>query len=195
MLFGVLYNKFSFPGARVRAVPTFIIIRVFTGWKKTSNDRMIDVYWKRYWMQWWTMMCSCQSDNWQVTSLDLQTGKRSRRWVLWASLLGLLAMIKCSICSCQCDNWYDIHCMSSNVTIVFRWGVWNCELARKTYPCRASFSLLLRAATLSGNKFSIIESNRMTEVICDFTISRFHDCEIAVVTWRSWLIVVLDVSK
>ena len=24
----------------------------------------------------------------------------------WAYLLGLLAMIKCSICSYQCDNWY-----------------------------------------------------------------------------------------
>ena len=25
---------------------------------------------------------------------------------MWAYLLGLLAMIKCSICSYQCDNWY-----------------------------------------------------------------------------------------
>ena len=30
-----------------------------------------------------------------------------------AYLLGLLAMIKCSICSYQCENWYLKHCFSS----------------------------------------------------------------------------------
>jgi len=65
-------------------------------------------------------------------------------------LLGLLAMIKCSICSYQCDNWY-----SSNRKIAchanFSVGRLFLELARGHLTCRPSIALSWAWHTLRGN--------------------------------------------
>ena len=47
-----------------------------------------------------------------------------------AYLLGLLAMIKCSICSCQCDNWYVSNWRLA-CHIYFWLGKSSLELARR----------------------------------------------------------------
>lgn len=55
-------------------------------------------------------------------------------------LLGLLAMIKCSICSYQCDNWYASDCwlLCHNN---FLWG-WRCSVLAQALPtCRLGTAL------------------------------------------------------
>ena len=65
-------------------------------------------------------------------------------------LLGLLAMIKCSICSYQCDNWY-----SSNRKIAchanFSLGRSFLELARGHLACCPGIALSQVRHTLRGN--------------------------------------------
>ena len=65
-------------------------------------------------------------------------------------LLGLLAMIKCSICSYQCDNWY-----SSNRKIAchanFSLGRLFLELARGHLTCCPGIALSQVRHTLRGN--------------------------------------------
>ena len=46
-------------------------------------------------------------------------------------LLGLLAMIKCSICSYQCDNWYVSNWRLA-CHIIFAWG--GCQLGLPSAP-------------------------------------------------------------
>ena len=46
-------------------------------------------------------------------------------------LLGLLAMIKCSICSYQCDNWYASNWRLA-CHIIFAWG--GCQLGLPSAP-------------------------------------------------------------
>ena len=62
------------------------------------------------------------------------SGNYLRRYC--AYLLGLLAMIKCSICSYQCDNWYDSN-MSLWLSHYFSWGSAYLSLLRglQMLPC------------------------------------------------------------
>ena len=72
-----------------------------------------------------------------------------------AYLLGLLAMIKCSICSYQCDNWY-----SSNRKIAchanFSLGRSFLELARGHLTCCPGIALRWVRHTLRGNQRYLI---------------------------------------
>ena len=59
-------------------------------------------------------------------------------WVCTSYLLGLLAMIKCSICSYQCDNWYVSNWRLA-CHIYFSMGRRSLELAQR--PLRVALAL------------------------------------------------------
>ena len=70
----------------------------------------------------------------------------------WCSyLLGLLAMIKCSICSYQCDNWY-VSNWRLDCHIYFWWGGAFLSLLRSPHVLHQNWLQL----TLWGNKLTLI---------------------------------------
>jgi hypothetical protein len=77
-----------------------------------------------------------------------------------AYLLGLLAMIKCSICSYQCDNWYDSN-MSLWLSHYFSWGSAFLSLLRglQMLPCA------LHKAR-SSSPFGVIKNWRWQNTKC-----------------------------
>jgi len=63
-------------------------------------------------------------------------------------LLGLLAMIKCSICSYQCDNWY-VSNRKLACHINFSWGCWFVSLLASTSRVALAWHFAKRGAPLS----------------------------------------------
>ena len=60
-------------------------------------------------------------------------------------LLGLLAMIKCSICSYQCDNWY-VSNRKLACHINFSWGCWFVSLLASTSRVALAWHFAKRGA-------------------------------------------------
>ena len=83
-------------------------------------------------------------------------------------LLGLLAMIKCSICSYQCDNWYV-----SNWRLACHMNFWSgqCDLELAQVPARVALAWHLAGrSTPSGVTTLIIDlwflSWRLYSIMC-----------------------------
>jgi hypothetical protein len=80
-------------------------------------------------------------------------------------LLGLLAMIKCSICSYQCDNWYTsdwrFHCHNN-----FSRGGLLSQLAGRTSPvAQASHFCLAWQTHWVNNKLALKSGESQVEVV------------------------------
>ena len=74
-------------------------------WDPPPSSRMIasdcPALWRVCWLVVWFLVFQ---KTYPQSILNLNSSKTTRRNCTY--LLGLLAMIKCSICSYQCDNWY-----------------------------------------------------------------------------------------
>ena len=86
--------------------------------------------------------------SWGAIAFHCLRGKTLKRWIrkvilgprspslYYTYLLGLLAMIKCSICSYQCDNWY-IPNRGFALSLWFFTGemlLWACSSTLRCYP-------------------------------------------------------------
>ena len=119
----------------------------------------------------------------QITSVQCCKERVFAWWLLWSYLLGLLAMIKCSICSYQCDNWY-----SSNRKIAchanFSVGRLFLELARGHLTCRPSIALSWAWHTLRGNIININIFSNIYNIYCYlYRYMILDECVMKVVYW------------
>ena len=91
-----------------------------------------------------------------------------------AYLLGLLAMIKCSICSCQCDNWYPSN-LKTTCHIIFR------RVTRATVLIRC-----VALASPSSHKDGLGNPDRVTLLIARYGNTNVRDqCWQTIVGHRS----------